>query len=62
MPQRYDVVFHTDDGHVRAGPFPSMAQAQNFIMGLDPAVWSYHVSEVVEHGQPVTDLLVMRPT
>lgn len=60
MPQRYDVVFHTDDGHVRSGPFPSMEQAQYFIMSVDPVAWQYNVVEVIKHGQPVSDLLVFR--
>lgn len=61
MKEKCDVVFHTDDGHVRCGPLPSYARAQEFIMGVDPAAFNYETVEIVKHGEPVGALLSFRP-
>lgn len=61
MKDQFDVVFHTDDGHVRCGPLFSYARAQEFIMSVDPAAFDYSTVEIVKHGQEVTTLLTFRP-
>lgn len=61
MKETFDVVFHTDDGHVRCGPFPSYERAQEFTMGMDPSAFNYEAVEIVKHGEPVVALLAFRP-
>lgn len=53
MSKPYDVVFHTHEGHVRCGPFLSLDLAQDFIMSVDSDAFSYNVTEIVHHGDPV---------
>lgn len=61
MKEQYDVVFHTDEGHVRCGPLLNYARAQEFIMSLDPDAFNYETVEIVKHGEPVGALLSFRP-
>lgn len=60
MKDKFDVVFHTANGHVRCGPLPGYARAQEFIMSVDPAAFDYDTVEIVKHGVEVPDLLLLK--
>jgi hypothetical protein len=60
MNKQYDVVFHIEGKIVRAGPFDTLALAQDFVMSVDEQAFPYDAAEFTEHGEEITHVIRMR--